>query len=116
MNKGEMDRGIWATWYDLPEEGKEEYIAWLHDVHLPKALLRPGYLWAAHIENIWDHASGALLVTEAGGRVTDIMGKPFDFTKGKKLAHNCGAVATNGRVHDAVLEALRAQRSCCRLK
>ena len=56
MDKGEMDRGIWATWYDLPEQGKEEYIAWLHEVHLPKALLRPGYLWAAHIENIWDEA------------------------------------------------------------
>ena len=51
-----MDRGIWAIWYDLPEQGKEEYIAWLHEVHLPKALLRPGYLWAAHIENIWDEA------------------------------------------------------------
>jgi hypothetical protein len=56
MGKREMDRGIWAAWYDLPEEGKEEYIAWLHDVHLPKALLRPGYLWAAHVENIWDEA------------------------------------------------------------
>ena len=56
MDKEEMDRGIWATWYDLPEEGKEEYIAWLHDVHLPKALLRPGYLWTAHVENIWDEA------------------------------------------------------------
>jgi hypothetical protein len=56
MDKEEMDRGIWATWYDLPEEGREEYINWLHDVHLPKALLRPGYLWAAHIENIWDEA------------------------------------------------------------
>jgi hypothetical protein len=51
-----MDRGIWAIWYDLPEEGKKEYINWLHDVHLPKALLRPGYLWAAHVENIWDKA------------------------------------------------------------
>ena len=59
MDKGEMDRGIWATWYDLPEQGKEEYIAWLHEVHLPKALLRPGYLWAAHIENIWDEARKA---------------------------------------------------------
>ena len=49
-----MDRGIWATWYDLPEEGKDEYISWLHEVHIPKALSRPGYLWAAHVENIWD--------------------------------------------------------------
>ncbi|MDP7168888.1 MAG: hypothetical protein QF701_14215 [Nitrospinota bacterium] len=42
------DRGIWATWYDLPEEGEEEYLTWLHKEHIPTALDRPGYLWAAH--------------------------------------------------------------------
>ena len=47
-----MDRGIWATWYDLPAEGKEEYISWLHEVHFPGALSRPGYLWAVHVENV----------------------------------------------------------------
>ncbi|MEE8443587.1 MAG: hypothetical protein V3S37_07545 [Dehalococcoidia bacterium] len=47
-----MDRGIWATWYDLPEPGKEEYISWLHDVYIPEALSRPGYLWATHVENV----------------------------------------------------------------
>lgn len=47
-----MDRGIWATWYDLAEEGKQEYLDWLHDVHLPAMLSRPGYLWAAHVQNI----------------------------------------------------------------
>lgn len=47
-----MDRGIWATWYDIPEEGIDEYISWLHEVHLPKVLKRPGYLWAAHVKNI----------------------------------------------------------------
>lgn len=49
-----MDRGIWATWYDLPDKGREEYLAWLHEVHLPEALKRPGYLWAAHVHNAWD--------------------------------------------------------------
>ncbi len=46
-----MDRGIWATWYDLPAEGANEHIAWLHEVHLPEMLERPGYLWAAHVDN-----------------------------------------------------------------
>ncbi len=46
-----MDRAIWATWYDLPDEGAKEYIAWLHDVHLPEMLERSGYLWAAHVDN-----------------------------------------------------------------
>src|SRR5215475_15388738 len=47
-----MDRGIWATWYDLEAKGKNEYLSWLHTVHLPAMLARPGYLWAAHVENV----------------------------------------------------------------
>ena len=46
-----MDRGIWATWYDLPEAGRDEYLAWLHGSYLPSMLQRPGYLWAAHVQN-----------------------------------------------------------------
>jgi hypothetical protein len=47
-----MDRGIWATWYDLPEHGQAEYLTWLHNIHIPDMLCRPGYLWAAHVQNI----------------------------------------------------------------
>ena len=48
-----MDRGIWATWYDLPDDiWIEEYLFWLHDQYIPEMLKRPGYLWAAHQENI----------------------------------------------------------------
>lgn len=47
-----MDRGIWATWYDLSEDGRGEYLDWLHREHLPDMLRRHGYLWAAHVENI----------------------------------------------------------------
>ena len=47
-----MDRGIWATWYDLPDDiWIEEYLFWLHDQYIPEMLKRPGYLWAAHQEN-----------------------------------------------------------------
>ena len=45
-----MDRGIWATWYDLANEGRQDYLAWLHECCLPRVLEHPGYLWAAHIE------------------------------------------------------------------
>ena len=31
-------------------------------------------------ENIWDHAAGMLVVSEAGGRVSDVEGKPFDLS------------------------------------
>lgn len=45
-----MDQGIRAVWYDLPEDGKEEYLSWLHEDYLPSVLQRPGILWAAHYE------------------------------------------------------------------
>lgn len=64
----------------------------------------------AQIEKIWDHAAGKLLVEEAGGRVTDLFGKPLDFTHGKTLCQNTGVVATNGILHDAVLNALNDER------
>jgi hypothetical protein len=52
VRDSERDRVIWATWYDLPGDGADEYLAWLHSVHLPAMLERPGYLWAAHVQNI----------------------------------------------------------------
>jgi len=57
-------------------------------------------------EKIWDHAGGVAVVTEAGGRVTDITGAPLDFTHGKTLAMNRGVIVTNGLVHDAILKAI----------
>jgi myo-inositol-1(or 4)-monophosphatase len=49
----------------------------------------------------WDVGAGALLVQEAGGRVTGITGEPFRAGAGH-------AVATNGRIHARVLEELEA--------
>ena len=45
---GAIDRGLWITWYDLPESGRDDYLSWLHRTYLPNLLKRPGYLWAAH--------------------------------------------------------------------
>ena len=59
-----------------------------------------------YVERIWDHAAGVLVVQEAGGRVTDVDGKDLDFTRGRGLDGNRGAVATNGALHGAVLAAL----------
>ena len=43
-----IDRGLWVTWYDLPESGRDDYLSWLHGTYLTNLLKRPGYLWAAH--------------------------------------------------------------------
>jgi 3'(2'), 5'-bisphosphate nucleotidase len=61
---------------------------------------------AGYREKIWDHAGGVLVVEEAGGRVTDVDGKPLEFTHGRELTANRGVIVTNGVLHDAILEAV----------
>lgn len=34
-------------------------------------------------EKIWDHAAGAVIVTESGGRISDGSGAPLDFGRGR---------------------------------
>lgn len=52
--------------------------------------------WEDHLSP-WDHAAGALLVTEAGGRVTDFAGGPVDWSRG-------ALVASNEALHGALIE------------
>ena len=61
-------------------------------------------------EAIWDQAAGAIIIEEAGGRVTDLAGRPFDFSTGRRMTANEGLVASNGWLHDAVLGVLARQR------
>ena len=49
----------------------------------------------------WDLAAGALIVTEAGGRVSRTDGTAFDVEGGQVLS-------SNGAVHDAIAGALGA--------
>ncbi len=58
-------------------------------------------------EKIWDHAAGMICVERAGGTVTDVTGKPLDFAKGRTLEDNRGIIATNGRFHAAVVDAVQ---------
>jgi len=64
---------------------------------------------SSYREKIWDHAAGAAIVEQAGGRVSDFSGKPLDFTCGETLEENIGIVATNGKIHEQVLDAIRSQ-------
>ena len=63
---------------------------------------------AGYVERIWDHAAGVVVVEAAGGRVTDVDGKPLDFSRGRGLEGNRGVIATNGPLHPAVLAAAGA--------
>jgi len=51
----------------------------------------------------WDIAGGALIVAEAGGRVTSLDGSPFASRGGNVLA-------SNGRIHDAMVEVIEQFR------
>jgi myo-inositol-1(or 4)-monophosphatase len=54
----------------------------------------------------WDVAAGWLLVTEAGGRLTDFSGRPWRWHA--KLGAE--TLASNGRVHAGMLKVLRGTR------
>jgi myo-inositol-1(or 4)-monophosphatase len=48
----------------------------------------------------WDISAGALIVREAGGHVTDSAGRTFSSRTGS-------IVASNGRIHDAMVDTIR---------
>ncbi len=51
--------------------------------------------------NAWDIAAGSLMVTEAGGKVSDYSGGPLDLYGNEILA-------TNGLIHDQLIEILNS--------
>jgi 3'(2'), 5'-bisphosphate nucleotidase len=62
---------------------------------------------ATYQEKIWDHAAGDLIVREAGGQVTDSLGRRLDFSKGRTLAENKGVVAAPAAIHEHVLSVVK---------
>ncbi len=62
----------------------------------------PGYK-----EKVWDHAAGSIIAEGAGGKVTDTLGNPLDFSSGIRMERNDGILVTNGILHDVVLKALK---------
>ena len=71
------------------------YLAWLASGRFD------GY-WELRL-GPWDAAAGSLLVEEAGGRVTNLTGGALDIDAP-------AVVASNGRIHDAMLAVLREIR------
>ena len=99
--------------YTVHEEAEEmlglfgEFISASRAVRrLGSAALDMCYVAAGRMEGFWerglgawDIAAGALLVEEAGGRVSDLDGGPFVLRSGR-------LVASNGRVHDEMLSTI----------
>jgi len=52
---------------------------------------------------IWDVAAGVLMVREAGGKATDFTGKT------SRIAYN-GLVASNGKVHNRILQVIKKKK------
>ncbi len=59
-----------------------------------------------YVEHIWDHAAGMLIAQEAGAVVTDIDGRPLDFSCGTGLAKNRGIVCAARGLHGRIVEAI----------
>jgi 3'(2'), 5'-bisphosphate nucleotidase len=104
FSRGVLTRlGVEAPAVRLDSQAKYGMLAMGEGELYLRAPTKPG-----RSEWIWDHAAGAICVEEAGGRVTDLEGRPLDFGTGRALTANRGIVATNGRLHERVLAAIRA--------
>lgn len=112
----EFVRGLFATGfpYDVHTSDDDNLEAFAAVVKSARGIRRDGsaaldlcYVAAGRVDgywerklHAWDVAAGILLVEEAGGRVSDERGGPVD-SSGREL------VATNGPLHDSLIERIR---------
>ncbi|GAB0494054.1 hypothetical protein MMPV_005344 [Pyropia vietnamensis] len=59
-----------------------------------------------YVENVWDHAAGALVVTEAGGVVSDGTGAALAFGRGRSMGNKGGIVAAGAGVYPDLIKAV----------
>jgi myo-inositol-1(or 4)-monophosphatase len=104
--------------YDLHEKLEERLRPFNRLMGLARAVRRDGaaaldlcYVAAGRADGFWeailkpwDMHAGRLILTEAGGRATRLDGTPLGLGPD-------GIIATNGRIHDALVEALREEPS-----
>jgi len=94
----EHTRGVWddyKTDLDLKPTGSTAYKLALIAAGFGDAYttLRP--------KNEWDYCAGAALVLAAGGKISDLNGKPLTFNRKKTLVN--GIVAANPKLHKGLL-------------
>jgi len=99
--------------YDV-QERPEYYLRYFHQfIRQTFAIRRPGsaaidlcYVAAGRFDGFWelklhpwDMAAGVLLITEAGGKVTDFKGQPFS-------VYSQEILASNGPIHQEMLQVI----------
>jgi len=67
------------------------------------------YLYPGEQTKLWDTCGPEAILTAAGGRMSDMDGRPLDYGKAD-LNNREGVVASNGPLHDHVIQALAAAR------
>jgi len=111
-----LDEALLATGFPPDMRGQERALEWWRYFSLrAQSLRRTGttalnlaYVAAGRFDgywafdnHVWDVAGGMVLIREAGGTVTDVDGGPFD-------PYTPDGLASNGPLHPALLDALRA--------
>jgi myo-inositol-1(or 4)-monophosphatase len=116
----QLDQALLATGfpYDIPTNPNNNLAAWGHMQKAAGACRRLGAAsldmcavgcgwfdgyWERGI-SAWDVAAGALIVVEAGGKVTNSAGGPFD-------AHSGEVIASNGAIHEGLVTELGRVRT-----
>lgn len=114
-----LKKSLWATGfhYSRRTNSNNNYLEFAYMTHLSHGVRRSGcasldlsYVGAGKLDgfwerdlNTWDIAAGALIIEEAGGKVTDYEGQKLDYLSPKKI------VGTNGFLHEKTLIALKKQ-------
>jgi len=99
MSRTEHERGMLRRLEDEPGYTPMGSIAYKMAL---VAAGRHGGTFTPHLRHEWDIAGATVLVSEAGGKVTDARGNPVRFNQ-PDLALN-GLVVSNGHLHDHLLE------------
>jgi myo-inositol-1(or 4)-monophosphatase len=110
-----LEEALLATGFPPDVRGQERMLDWWRYFSLrAQSLRRTGstalnlaYLAAGRFDgywafdnHVWDVAGGIVLVEEAGGRITNVDGTPFD-------PYTPDALASNGLLHSTLLEAMQ---------
>ena len=59
-----------------------------------------------YVEKIWDHAAGMCIAQEAGAVVSDVSGKPLDFSHGARLEVNRGVICAIDGLQQRIIQTI----------